>query len=352
VSDVATYTDWLPPGLELVALRLARADQLTFDLARLSFEWSKGPDDLGPLDLELIWVAPDKLDVVIRDIRRIPPLVTMLFSESVNHLRAAIDNTVFHLVSDARTTPLTDAQERRIAMPIYDDPARFDNWVAENRRKGVIELPDGDLIERISSLQPFADETAVSSVSDASAAMQSVTPDRVHPLLLLQGYSNEDKHRSVRLAGAQTTFQREDRPFWESDRSMRPVHVGDVLGTVDHEVLAISGTQPAVMVERPGGGVWVPPGRELDQLTQYVSATVIPMLVLGTTLAKALPVDIDLSDNGQTARERIEAGKWVTAQDRQARVSLSATLEAMSKPPRLLPTPPRPAKFDDAAHDH
>jgi hypothetical protein len=346
VTDMATDIDWLPPGLEQVALRLARADQLTFDMTRLCFEWSKGTDSLGPLDLEQVWVSHDDLNVVVRGIRAIPPLVSMLFSEAVNHLRAAIDNSVFYLVTDGRTSQLTDWQERRIAMPIQTDEQKFGNWVAENRRKGLTELADGTLINRISSLQPFADTTAIASMSEQLAALQGVTPDHVHPLLLLQGYSNADKHRAVRPALTRTTYQNEAMPFWASNRSMRPIAVGDVLETIRYGAPNVAGTNPAVTVERPGNGSWVPPGRELDQLARYVSGTVIPTLVLGMVLTRSLPPEVDLTDTGQTARERIDAGRWVTAQDRMSQVSVAAALEAMSQPPRFLPLPPRPAAGD------
>jgi hypothetical protein len=56
----------------------------------------------GPLTLEQVHgSAPGTVDAVVTALRPIPPVAALLFSEAINHLRAALDNVVFHLVTSA-----------------------------------------------------------------------------------------------------------------------------------------------------------------------------------------------------------------------------------------------------------
>ena len=244
-----------------MALRLGRADALTHELAQLCFGWSKGPGNTGALELEPVWVGREEVDLVVRRVREVPPVLAMLFSEAVNHLRAAIDNTVFHLVTKARTRRMTPAQARGVAMPIHQKPDQYHRWAEKKRKEKVPELADGTLAGRILALQPFRDPTTtVSSISDELAGYMGVVPGRVHPLTLLQDYPNHDKHRQIRLSVTSGTYRRDDVPFWGSDRSMRLVAPGDIVDGIDPAGYTLPTTHTFLTVERPAGGVWVSPG--------------------------------------------------------------------------------------------
>ena len=78
----------LPPDLVPVALRLARADEAVFEIADISSLWSMA----GPLEMEQRRNG-DRSTSVLTGIRPVPPRLWLLFSEAINHLRAAIDNT-------------------------------------------------------------------------------------------------------------------------------------------------------------------------------------------------------------------------------------------------------------------
>jgi hypothetical protein len=100
----------------------------------------------------------------------------LLFGESVHNLRSALDNLSFALARLRRDPP---ERPNRISFPIYQDKLQFE----KTGRNNIDQLPDAaaDLIER---LQPFQ--------RDGSPALG--TPDR-DALVLLQAFSNADKHR-------------------------------------------------------------------------------------------------------------------------------------------------------------
>ena len=334
---VTADTDWIPAELEPVALRLARADQAAFEIAQLSMEWSRTEGN-GPLTLHQVIDRPGTVSLVVVKVRPIPPLVSMLFSEAVNHLRAAIDNTVFYLVQREHGE-LDERLARRVAMPIYEEAKKLDDWFSENDRRGLSALgATSTLAPRVKTLQPFASDDMVPSTSERLAALMAVDVVREHPLLLLRAYSNEDKHHAIRTAAARTLIQRDDQPFSTSDRSTWPIQPGDVLSTtpVGKEVLV--DTNSAVHVERRAGTAWVSPGHELEHLRNYVASIAIPTLVTGLAIPRAFPPEIDLSDTGQTDRERIDSGSWQSAHERWGPVGLRAFVEAHSTPPAVPPT--------------
>ncbi len=78
--------DWLPPELHPVALRLARADQLTYELSLVLLSWSRG-DGEGAVKLRQVERTSGLYDVEVADIRQVPPIAAMLFSEAIGHLR-------------------------------------------------------------------------------------------------------------------------------------------------------------------------------------------------------------------------------------------------------------------------
>ncbi|MBY6352349.1 hypothetical protein [Rhodococcoides corynebacterioides] len=323
---------WLPAGLEPVALRLARADEAAYEVGRLALAWSREAFEMSETEGRAGW-----LDLKVTGIRPIPPLLVMLFSEAVHHLRAAIENTLFHLAEIERGQSLPAKHAKHVKMPVFETRAAFESWQRRALDDGVVELdPRSKLGKRIEDLQPFVDTTAsVPAMPPALAALMGEPVSAAHPMVLLQKYSNIDKHRSLRMAAARTTVSRQDARFGDADRSMRPVSVGDVLATTRRgSGPAIVELQPAVHVERPHTGVWVSPSAELSRLWRHVSQIVVPTLVIGVALPRGLPPQIDLGDTGTAWADRIGQGGWSTAKERMDAVSLAALDEANAAPVR------------------
>lgn len=199
-GSAPSVLDWLPPGLTHVALRLARADELQYQLGRECLNWS-----VNALELKQVRRPDGRLNVIVERVRPIPPLVELLFSEVVNHLRSAIDNVVFYMVENIRGRPLPNNAAHLVAMPIVQSAEDLKVWL-DRRRSRVPELDSGtDLYSRIESQQPYRSLAVVTALSaDFERFTGPIELYGVHPLTLLQGYSNTDKHRAVRVAVGRT----------------------------------------------------------------------------------------------------------------------------------------------------
>jgi len=331
---VAEGPSWLPEAVRSVALRLARVEELIYTVGEACFSWSRA----GPLQL-VQHRSQGGLALTVASIRPIPPIVGLHISESINHLRAALDNVVFYMVADRRAQELTEKQRRAVSMPIHHTAERFDRWTGDMTRRGLPELAGAhELAERIRRLQPFTDmQRAVGSTSDLLGAMIGTRPEYEHPLTLLHGYSNADKHHALRVTAARAFVSRHDLPFFSDDRSPRPVLVGDVLHTIREGVPTIVDMNSWVGVERPDGVTWVPPARELHELCRYVSEVAVPILVTGSDQVAPLPLTVDLGDSGATVEERLAHGRQDSAQDRLRAVMARAVAEGYDAPPQVAP---------------
>lgn len=343
-------TGWLDEKGRTAAMRLARADQLAESFGEVALAWSRGPDDKGPLTHQQVERTPGLLDFEVTSIRPVPPIASMYFSEAISHLRAVIDNVLFGLVEADHGAPLTESQARSVAMPIYDDSEKFDAKIARLVKSGLTSFsPSAALGQRVASLQSFNDTTSkVPALSPAFALLtgQELELGEEHPLLLLQAYSNEDKHRTIRVAAAGALYQ--DEQEWPPrEVSMNPIAVGDVLGQGVKETPKIVSISAALLVQRPTSGMWIPPGPELDGLTAYVSEILLPTLVKGMALPGAFPGYIDLSDNGQTLAERLTDGDPDRALARSAARTQAAFFEAMQADLRFAPIVPHPDQIID-----
>lgn len=323
---------WLPEPLHRVALRLARADQLAYDLALVLLNWSRGTDDNGAIEIRQVERTKGYYDVEVARIRPTPPIADMLFSEAISHLRAALDNVVFHLAEREHGQPLTARQAKTIAMPISDSHDRYDQTVQSPLRQGLLCFEStAKLGSRIQSLQPFADQTTVPSMSPMLARIMDVTVTEANPLVLLREYSNHDKHRAIRVAVGQTLVQRDDDWHRSVQGGMRPLEVGTVLERVRKGVLTGMEFSPALLVQRPEGP-WVAISPELDGIARYVSDVAIPTLVTGMSLPGALPVNIDLTDSGKSITERVEGADSIRAHERVREVMAQALLDSYQQP--------------------
>lgn len=316
-------------------MRLARADELQYELAMLCLEWSR-----RALDFDQVRTDDGLLSLVVSAIRPIPPAIPMLISEAVNHLRAAIDNVVFYLVEQARGSALPPGQAVKVKMPIVQSASDLADWTNRTSRQ-VPELGSNtDLHSRIESLQPYRSPAVVTSLPIELATVMGVSDlNGVHPLLLLQGYSNEDKHRIIRPALWRAVVTRDDRPFTAQNLQWREVQVGDVVSSGVQEGNPVEvESRTAVFVQRPDGQVWVGPGSELSQIHDFVADILIPTLVTGAPATPALPRQIDLSDTGETDEHRIGTGLGGSAHSRAGREAVAQVL-ADDSPPRVLPMP-------------
>lgn len=334
MTAIPSALDWLPTDLAPVAMRLARADELQYDLANLCLEWSH-----HALDFEQVR-TDGLLSLIVSAIRPIPPAIPMLISEAVNHLRAAIDNVVFYLVEQARGSALPPGQAVKVKMPIYQSATDLASW-AKRTSPQVPELgPGTPLHTRIESLQPYRSLAVVTSLPIELATVMGVTDlNGVHPLLLLQGYSNEDKHRIIRPALWRAVVTRDDQPFIAQNLEWREVQVGDVVSSGVREGNPVGvESRTAVFIQRPDGQVWVGPGSELSQIHGFVADILIPTLVTGAAASPALPRQVDLSDSGKADDQRIQAGLVESAHSRAGREGI-ARLMADDTPPRVIPMP-------------
>jgi hypothetical protein len=325
---------WLPEPLHHVALRLARADQLAYDLALVLLSWSRGTDDAGALEVRQVERKRGYYDVEVARVRPTPPVADMLFSEAIGHLRAALDNVVFYLAEQEHGQPLTTRQAKSIGMPISDSQDSYDQTLKNPIGKGLACFGSiATLGSRLENLQPFVDPTTVPSMNPVLARIMGVTIVEANPLVLLREYSNHDKHRAIHVAVGQTLVQRDDDWRGSVSGGMRPFEVGTVLETVKKGVPTGIEFSPALLVQRPDGS-WVAIGPELDGIARYVSDIAIPTLVTGMALPGGLPVNIDLADNGQTVVERAAAADNVRAHERAREVMAQALLDADQQPLR------------------
>lgn len=67
-AGMASNLDWLPSELEIVALRIARADECAYAIAQLAGQWSND----GPIVLDQTR-AGDRFTTTVKAIRPIPP---------------------------------------------------------------------------------------------------------------------------------------------------------------------------------------------------------------------------------------------------------------------------------------
>lgn len=322
---------WLPHALYPVVLRLARADWAAEELARVALAWSRGPDDAGAITVRQVERTAGVYDVEVASIRPVPPIASMLFSEAIHHLRSAVDNVAFYAAELASGGELTPEQARAISMPIYDNASKFEGAMRRlTRGAGAIDaVADGtELRQRIESLQPFSDGAAVPSMKPVLAQIMTADVVNAHPLSLLRDYSNEDKHRAIRVGAATGLIQVLNSAWRESVRKgMRHVEAGDVVTRVPVGTPTALEVSAALQVQRPDG-TWVAYGPELDGIAAHVCDVVIPTLIKGIALPGSIPVGIDLRDTGQSPAERIGEGTRVRAHARAQELVRVALREA------------------------
>jgi hypothetical protein len=277
---------------------------------------------------------------VVNKVRPIPPVASMLFSEIINHLRAAIDNVMFHVVETLRGGPLPPDAAVRVAMPIYQSPDKLLDWSNRNRGK-VPEFNSGtDLYNRIESLQSYGSLAVATAVSpEFEPFVGPLQLHGVHPLTLLQGYSNADKHRAIRLASGRTVDRLANQQMGQYNITMLPVEAGFIIAEgIDSRPGEID-PRTAVHVQRPDSPIWVAPGMELAQIHTYVSDVVIPTLVSGAVANPDLPRQVRLDDSGELFERRVEAGGNKPAHERVGEEAWKRAQEMATDPPQVLAPP-------------
>ena len=106
---------------------------------------------------------------------------SMKLSAIVHHLRSTLDNIVY-LIATSKAT-LGDKERRNLYFPIIEDIGKWANNPTRNLFKNRCE---NKYYQLLLHMQPFASNLAW----DGCAA---------NPLMLLHTYSNEDKHRQIKV---------------------------------------------------------------------------------------------------------------------------------------------------------
>lgn len=326
---------WLPEPVESGAFRLARADQCAFKIGDLASQWSLD----GPLDFKQVRQG-DHVQLFVTRLRPPPPEVSLLFSEAVNHLRATIDNVIWYLVEREHGS-LTGYASTLVSMPIVQKQENLDNWTRQRLRYKINAFgTDTALGRRIRVLQHYVDSrSSVPSMGEVLAKLTGHTVERAHPLLLLQAYSNHDKHRSIRVAAARTFSSSDATALATQKLDHQALHVGDALGpAVPWGHLASQEVNTALMVERPSPfTAWVNPTKELNAMRRHVSDVVLPILLTGLEMPNGLPPNVSLRDDGQSSRERLNAGTLEDAELRLSPMVQARYEEAVAREPEFAP---------------
>lgn len=328
--DMTRNLDWLPTELDPVAMRIARADECAYAIGDMAGTWS-----LEGLELEAFRTG-DRVTTRISAIRPIPPKISLLFSEAVNHLRAALDNVIWHLASTTQGA-ITGGAATMVSLPIYDKQKDLDRWRQARLNAGLTAFaPTTDLYLRIQALQPFADHASrIPNMNPFVAAHTGVTVEPAHPLKLLQGYSNDDKHRAIRVAVARTRATRVGEVLNEQ-RAFEELKVGDVVSEATWGERIDWELSTAVRIPRPAPySSLVTPANEISRLATYVAHTAIPQLLTGLALSGSLPMQVDLADSGATDRARLVAGDPEAAEDRLRPLFDRRYFEAVDRPARF-----------------
>lgn len=88
-AGVIIFPSWLPEQLEPAVARLARVDDCIFEMGDLSGQWS-----LAGLEVRQVRRSDGRFRALVSAVRPIPPLISLLYSEAISHLRAVLDNVV------------------------------------------------------------------------------------------------------------------------------------------------------------------------------------------------------------------------------------------------------------------
>lgn len=329
--EVATYPEWLPEPLEPVVSRLARVDDCIGEMEDISGQWST-----CAIELKQLRRSDMRFRTVVSKVRPIPPVISLLFSEAINHLRAVLDNTVWHLATEQMDS-VSEKAARAINMPIYKDSQKFSEWARKTRTHAPeLGKETKSTYQRVKALQPFTDTFRIPSISPTLSALIDVEAEKVHPLLLLQSYSNLDKHREIAIMVGRVKTTLGGLSFQEQDPSFREMIEGTTVAPDGNWGTPVSiDSQAAVMVERPAP--WtaaVSPTTEIKRLRDWVREEALPFLVTGSNeVENALPVTIEIGNDGRTLSERITTPNRTSAQERMGTITLQRYVEAETQPP-------------------
>ncbi|WP_157749260.1 hypothetical protein [Jatrophihabitans sp. GAS493] len=297
--------DWLPDSLVPVAYKLARADELAWEIFTIAIGWSSK----GPLHLESR-IANGREFVHLRGIDPIPPILSLVLGDAINQLRSTLDHAVLALIEDFRQESIPESVAHRVNFPIYEDREKFDRWV---QRAPLAEMaPDAEIGHRIFQLQPFNDLHETHFVMSRTNADSRHPGPGDHPLLLLQAYSNNDKHRRLVLSAARNVVTTSSVSFDQIEQHTPEdgeLVAGTDLYSVRAGTTAVLDLNPYAAIRRPTTGSWQPPGREIWLLHSYLAERALPILSTGTT-DHSIPPQIDLRGPEIDPYQRLrEAGR-------------------------------------------
>ncbi|PLW02588.1 hypothetical protein [Corynebacterium ulcerans] len=282
-------------------------------------------------------IEDGKVEIVVESVRPLPPEVALLFSEGIHHLRAILDNVVWQLLVGEQGE-IADRVAWLVEFPIKENQDEFSKWLTKRTKRLFATCGSRKLADRIKTLQPFVDTMQeVGSFSERLAHLSDQDPHLEHPLRLLRAYSNQDKHRQLRLTAARSVILKDSVSIFQQDRSFSRIEVGSVIDKLDESAREGYEISTAIMLQRPGNeDVWVGPARELSSLRRYVSDIAVPILLKGLEVPGLLPPVIGLGDTGQDFLERLDAAGTEDAIERLEEMSSRTYIEAMLEKPTFL----------------
>lgn len=321
-------TGWIPDACLPIAFKLARADELAWELFGLVFD---GYARQQPIRLRAR-LEGERDYVTVEGVKPIPPVVPLVFGDAINQLRSSLDHALLALIEQARGHELPEDQARTIMFPITATETAF---IRDMKRSGrvVPELAtDTPLYEAIATLQPWHanQQEFLAEVPSAPFATALPPRDPIHPLVLLQRYSNYDKHRRIHFSSTRNAYLAIQAP---PDRYRTHFTIDGEFSAGTDLVSVRQGDQviidfyPHIAVQRPDSDTWAPPVWDLHQIHQYLATHAHPTLICGHSNNGPLPPAIDLRSDFESPRRRLQLASQDDAFTRSSSSAMRAYLD-------------------------
>jgi hypothetical protein len=172
----------LEPGANIAIwpeVKLGRAYAHMMELQQRIEEW----EALRPMRSTALQVGPAEVHVAL-EVSAPPPLEALatIFGDAIHNLRSALDAVTWEMATFGDQHPATARAEKAVQFPLYDDSAKFEEWLGR-----VGSIPE-QLAARLELQQPYH------RAADLAEAGQVDTILALHDLDIL------DKHRNSILS--------------------------------------------------------------------------------------------------------------------------------------------------------
>lgn len=197
-------TGWIPDAYLPIAFKLARADELAWELFSLVFDRYARQ---GPIQFKAR-LEGEREYVTVDSVKPIPPVVPLVFGDAINQLRSSLDHALLALIEQARGHQLPEEQARTLMFPITATESAFTRDMKRSGRVVPELATDTPLYKAIATLQPWHDnqQEFLAELPTPPFATSLPPSDPIHPLVLLQRYSNYDKHRRIYFSSTRNAY--------------------------------------------------------------------------------------------------------------------------------------------------